>query len=50
MPETEPKITYIGVIYKQIHRRIKNPAKHLKWSKKDYEYTWVPNMLGFIIK
>ena len=35
MPETEPKITVQAKWHLQIHRRIQNPAKHLKWCKKD---------------
>ena len=39
MPKTEPKITVQAMQHLQIHRRIENPAKHLKWSKKDFPKT-----------
>ena len=35
MPETESKITVQTKQHLQIHRHIQNPAKHLKWSKKE---------------
>ena len=35
MPETEPKITLQVTQHLQRHRGIQNPAKNLKWSKKE---------------
>ena len=35
MPETEPKITVQAKWCLQIHRKIQNPGKHQKWSKKE---------------
>ena len=35
MPETEPRITAQAKQHLKIHRCIENPAKHLKWSKKE---------------
>ena len=35
MPEAEPKTTVQVKQHLQIHRSIYNPAKHLKWSKKE---------------
>ena len=35
MPETEHEITVQAKQHLQIHRRIKNPIKHLKLSKKE---------------
>ena len=34
MPEMEPEINVHAKYHLQIRRRIQNPAKHLKWSKK----------------
>ena len=35
MPETEPKITVQVTQHLWRHRGIQNPAKNLKWSKKE---------------
>ena len=36
MLETEPKITVQAKFNLYIHRRIENPAQHLKWPKKEF--------------
>ena len=36
MPEVEPEITVQAKWNLQIHRRIQNPAQHLKWYKKEH--------------
>ena len=54
MPEAEPKATVQAKKHLQIHRRIQNPSKHLKWSKQEspvkttIAWNYFPNTLEYV--